>query len=98
MAWLDLLAVQAPFKLLEVGGVKANRTQGSVTEIKLHPGGGGGGHMDSRTVPCRHNNGCLYWHACRMPSTTAGFSHTPWDATIPWLCEGGVSLLKKGGI
>ena len=46
--WLDLLAVQAPFKLLEVGGVKANRTQGSVTEIKLRPGGG---HVDTRTVP-----------------------------------------------
>ena len=92
---LLLQAFQAPFKLLEVGGVKANGTEGSVTEVKLHPDGD---HMDARTVPCRHNDGCLYWHACHMPTTTADSSHTSRDATIPSLCKGGVSLLKKGGI
>lgn len=92
---LLLQAFQAPFKLLEVGGVEANGTEGSVTEVRLHPDGD---HMDARTVPCRHDEGCLYWHACHMPTTTAGSSHTSQDATMPWLCKGGVSLLKRGGI
>lgn len=32
-------AFQAPSKLLGVGGVKANRTEGSDTKIKLQPDG-----------------------------------------------------------